>query len=213
MNIRHSEIQVNTEDKKARAKIHSEYFSEGINNVLLVETKNCSDHKNDPTKRQPVPADPRYYWWTKLRNERIQNSDYERSTLPKRPVMHQQINWAGKWRPYQAVNTKLGSNRGFPMDQDTHDKLSLSYDHVEDTGRNTALTPLEVADPTIKGVTGSHFFLLMHKQMDSDLVKDQIKDSLNPAVWLDKGYKSVLATNNIVMSESHKSLTVPDCAI
>jgi hypothetical protein len=213
LDIQDSGIQVHKEDENTRSKIHSEHCSEGIINMLVVETKNCSDHENDPTECQPVRADLGYDWWTKIRNERIQNSDYERSTLPKRPVMHQQINWAGKWRPYQAVNTTLGSSRGLPMDRGAHDKLSLSYDQVEDTGCNTALTSLDGPDLTVRGVTGSQLFLLKHEQLDSDLVVDQIKNSLTSAVWLEKGYNCDLAANNILMSESHKSFTVPDCTI
>ena len=102
---------------------------------------------------KPVPKNPRHFKWTGPGNERIQNSNYERFTLPYGPLGHQQ-NWTGKWRPYQVVSTKLGSIRDLPMDLNSREKLGLSYNKEEEKTRDTGLTSL-IGSPTVKGVPGS----------------------------------------------------------
>jgi hypothetical protein len=139
-----SKVQVLERDQRARLDLHSEYCSKGLSTMSLVEVESSPDHETDLTERYTVSTkmSREYDWWTKLKkNERRQNSYKTVTIFPSgssdAPAI---INWSGKWRPYD-VNTTLGSSSSC-LGLIACEKLSLSYNHVEETGRKTALTSI-----------------------------------------------------------------------
>jgi hypothetical protein len=209
-----SKVQVLKRDQRARLDLHSEHCTKGLSTMLLMEVHSSPDQETDLTTEHytvTTKTSQEYGWWTKLRTENRKNSDKTEkvSTFPSGSSDAPEIiNWSGKWRPY-GVNTLLGSSSSC-LGLIACEKLSLSYNHVEETGRKTALTSI---GSDLQKVTGNNLFSLKQKQVVSELNSDSNKNSSVPGVRLEPEYNFKKASDNIVQSGSYNSCTVPGCTI